>query len=179
MSSGPGESIRCPKCGIPNTIAAYACAKCGASLLGSGQLVARPPRMPRAPAIKPGRIPIPWKKLFLTTGVVLVFVVGGWIGMQWAVENRYPFGEPRYDYRPASYWVVELQNEDKYMRRRAATALVTLAPDLNRPDAEATIPWLERALSDDYEDVRVRAQAALDELGRQHPGVTGQTAPNR
>lgn len=173
MSSGPGESIRCPKCGVANTIAAYACARCGSSLLGTGPIAPRMPKPMRAAPIEPDRIPIPWKKIVLVSGVVLVLLVSTWIGMQWAVENHYPFGEPRYDHRPAAFWVVELQNDDVYLRRRAALALVTLSPNLNRPDAETTIPWLERALSDEDENVRARVQAALDELGRQHPGVTG------
>ena len=173
MSAGPGESIRCPKCGVPNTIAAYACARCGTSLLGTGPIAPRMPRPVREAVIEPGRLPIPWMKLGLIGGILIVVVVGGWFGMHWAVENRYPFGEPQYDHRPASYWVVELQNHDVYLRRRAATALVTLSPNLNRPDAETTIPWLERALADDDVEVRNRVQAALDELGRQHPGVTG------
>lgn len=173
MQSGPGEAIRCPKCGVANTIAAYACARCGASLIGTGPVPARMPRPYTPPPVKPQRLPIPWKKILLTSLVVIVFLFGGWIGMEWAVENRYPFGEPRYDHRPASHWVIELQNDDVYLRRRAALALVTLSPKLNRPDAESTIPWLERSLSDDDETVRTRVQAALDELGRQHPGVTG------
>ena len=182
MSAGPGESIRCPKCGVPNTIAAYACARCGASLLGTdpiGPRMPKPARPARPDSIEPGRIPIPWKKIALVAGVVVTFLLGGWVGLSWAVENRYPFGEPKYDSRPASYWVVELQNDDVYLRRRAALALVTLSTDLNRPDAETTIPWLERALSDHDEKLRVPVQAALGYLARQHPGVSGrrQTEP--
>jgi len=176
MQNYPGDSIRCAKCGVPNTIAAYACARCGDSLLGNAPMPVRAPRPQMQPAVRPARVPVPWKKLVLTAGIVIAVVVGGWLGMQWAVENRYPFGEPRYDYRPASHWVTELRNDDVYLRRRAALALVTLSPKLNRPDAEATIPWLERSLADDDEVVRTRVQAALDELGRQHPGVTGKPA---
>jgi hypothetical protein len=93
-------------------------------------------------------------------------------------RKSYPFGEPKYDSRPASYWVVELQNDDVYLRRRAALALMALSTDLNRPDAETTIPWLERALSDHDESPRARAGRAR-QLARQHPGVSGrrQTEP--
>lgn len=170
------ESIRCDACGAPNTIAAYACAKCGASLISAPPEAWRPPRRsagPGQPAVVAARKSLPWKKIVLALVAVGVFGVGGWIGMSWAVENRYPFGEPMYDHRPASTWVIELDNEDFAMRRKAALALVTLASKLNRPDAEATIPFLERALSDSDETVRRRAQAALDEISRQHPGITG------
>ncbi len=177
MSAGLGDSIRCPKCGVPNTIAAYACARCGASLLGTGPVAPRVTRPVREAPIQPGRVAIPWMKVGLIAGILVVILVGGWLGLHWAFENRYPFGEPQYDHRPASYWVLELQNEDVYLRRRAALALVTLSSELNRPDAEATIPWLERALSDHDENVRNRVQAALDELGRKHPGVTGRRLP--
>jgi HEAT repeat protein len=107
--------------------------------------------------------------------------------------------EPVYQGQPASYWVGQLKDDDRYVRMHAAAALGQIGPHAREAvpalleslqdnddsirqwaaqalegigkEAEEAVPALRRALNDVNAFVRIKAAAVLWKLGGQAPAV--------
>jgi hypothetical protein len=159
------EGIACRSCGARNDVVAFACAACGESLVAASDssfmdarsAATRADERARAAALTARRIQR-WAFaafLVLLAGVVL------YLGYRWFERNAYFGAEPTYAGETAQQWTARLEDDDHFIRRRAALALTTLAGSLNERSAREVVGPLSRATKDEDEVVRARAAEAL------------------
>lgn len=164
------RGIRCKECGRTNDLTAFACDRCGASLVGGGAdrfLEARERDMTIEAQSREGERRSTGLRKTLVGAIGLVaLVLVAWVGLGWYSKNYYIFGEPLYDKHPAAYWVEMLGSDDHYLRRRAAQALNSIGDRFNQRTATEVVPALRKALADEDDGVRVHARSALDKIQR-------------
>jgi hypothetical protein len=78
----------------------------------------------------------------------------------WFLLSGCGANEPRFQGRPASYWLEQMKHGDEMARVRAAAALGQLGPDI-----KGAVPLLHEGLHDSSPLVRWSAAAALSRYG--------------
>lgn len=168
MTSSRDRTLRCGACGAPNGLAEVACRACGASLVdlesnewadAQARWSVADRRAERARAVRSRLL-----ALAVAIGALAAVGAASWSGYGWLTRNHYLGEEPKYADKVAEEWVGQLGSEDRFLRRRAALALETLADRVNEATARRIVTPLSAALDDDDETVRDRAASALAKI---------------